>query len=1467
MKFSKNWKRIIAGFMAAAMVFLSIDGGCLTALAAEIQELNNEKYVERPTGYHSLEMIIVNENVFDGEVYHYEELAEVQAYSTEYNNEWDKFATYFYYNQMSDEWKKVWNALDLMCLEYLVDSKVATREEIEGVECVFMDPISLPENTTYDDLKLLVELFLNSNPQYYFLNNMYLASSNGDQENPAPIAFALCLYEKFETSQARADATKDFKDAIDAVYALDEVKEATTDSQKLRVLHDYIVKHVDYNHTITTDNPETEDNESVITDEEDKEAISQSAYSALCMNQTTVCAGYAEALSLLCNGLGVDVATVTSANHMWNKVRIEDSWYNVDATWADQDSVLYNYYGRSDKVYDEDDSEEYAYSHTELEMWQGYLPLCTLDATPESPYDEPGAFPEIKESAPIPKILASETDSGDYIIMINPSSINVSNPASIYYTTDGTVPSVASSKATKYTGPFVVEEDYDIRAICVSNGCYDSAVVRGVQVPTVANVDVDDRFYNKVIVSWESVGDKVDGYEIVVLNEETKEEIESVLVDKTQSSYTVDTSECEPGTKLQVQVCSYIGDETNMQRSGEYIVVGNSVKAVPLSGVDFTWFVRTWRNTNCLAINLETGYQLYHYLETTGVDEYDSGFNIPTIDGVEHFYLFDPEFVPYDQKGYVIVCDEDVTTAWQEMGVLVGGEFSAPILQPIADVSFTATGQSATLSAIITNPMKNFDYRYQWYVADTPEGEATAIENATTSTYVVTVDADETKYYFCRVTTEYGEVSYVDTNNGAGQRTAVSGSMVGADVQIAPIKNQTYTSLDITPGVMVTVNGATLTKDVDYTVTYIDNKNVGTATVIVTFCGNYTGTKSTTFEIIPADVENISVANIPSQVYTGDKITPELTVTGIKGESLEKGIDYVLTYGENKNVGQASVNLTFIKNYSGTIHFAFQIVPKTLNADNVLAEEQTYTGSELLHKLTVTDGSFTLEEGKDYKVVYADDVDNINAGEVPLTVEFIGNYTGVANVSFIINPKSAEDLQITVEEQTYTGSDLTTNVVVMDGETVLEEDIDYEVAYSNNINASTPDNMAKVIVTFMGNYTGVREAEFKINPREATNCTVTLEKLESYIFTGEAFVPEVIVNDGEKVLVEDKEGQVGDFTVTYTNNINAGEATVIVEFKNNYTGSIYTTFNILPIEVTDAVISVIADQIYTGKEIVPDFTVTSEVLEYTFVKDTDYTVTVENAKNVGEATVIAKFTGNYSGIVETKFNIKPRTTDNVVISEIPNQTYTGKAITPELEIKDVVDNIVLVKDQDYTVEFQNNVEEGTATVIVSFTGNFTGESMTTTFTIIDPVPTSITSSVFTVSQSNGYISKITVGTTKYTLWSAFNEKDYVEIYDKAGAIVSNDKVLATGMTAGIIDEGAVTKRYTIIVTGDTNGDGKINITDMIAVKACTLKKSGLSGAYEKAGDVNGDGKINITDFIKVKATTLKKDTIVGVSVN
>ena len=112
--------------------------------------------------------------------------------------------------------------------------------------------------------------------------------------------------------------------------------------------------------------------------------------------------------------------------------------------------------------------------------------------------------------------------------------------------------------------------------------------------------------------------------------------------------------------------------------------------------------------------------------------------------------------------------------------------------------------------------------------------------------------------------------------------------------------------------------------------------------------------------------------------------------------------------------------------------------------------------------------------------------------------------------------------------------------------------------------------------------------------------------------------------------------------------------------------------------------------------------------------------------------------------------------------------------------------------------------------------------------------------------------------------NTLREKEYIKVF-KGDEEVSQDALIGTGMSARIMDGDKAEKIYTVIVTGDTNGDGKINITDMIAVKACVLKKSNLTGAYAKAADVNGDGKVNITDFIKTKAVTLKKDTISGVT--
>ena len=129
----------------------------------------------------------------------------------------------------------------------------------------------------------------------------------------------------------------------------------------------------------------------------EEDVYSQSAYSVFCTD-LTVCAGYAQAFSMICNAAGIDCISVTSSGHQWNKVRINDSWYNVDCTWADAGNgkeTYYQYFERSDAVYLNDNAAN-ASSHTTESMWSAYLPACTLDSG--SYYHTAGTLPEIMET-------------------------------------------------------------------------------------------------------------------------------------------------------------------------------------------------------------------------------------------------------------------------------------------------------------------------------------------------------------------------------------------------------------------------------------------------------------------------------------------------------------------------------------------------------------------------------------------------------------------------------------------------------------------------------------------------------------------------------------------------------------------------------------------------------------------------------------------------------------------------------------------------------------------------------------------------------------------------------------------------------------------------------------------------------------------------------------------------------------
>lgn len=233
-----------------------------------------------------------------------------------------------------------------------------------------------------------------------------------------------------------------------------------------------------------------------------------------------------------------------------------------------------------------------------------------------------------------------------------------------------------------------------------------------------------------------------------------------------------------------------------------------------------------------------------------------------------------------------------------------------------------------------------------------------------------------------------------------------------------------------------------------------------------------------------------------------------------------------------------------------------------------------------------------------------------------------------------------------------------------------------------------------------------------------------------------------------------------------------------------------------------------------------------------------------------------------SNVVTVKSNNYKVNISNCTILAVPAQNYTGSAITPGVTVSYGGKN--LAQGTDYTVSYSNNVNAGTASIIITGKGNYTG-TKTINFVINKSLPTNVTSSIVNVNQTNNVISKITIGTTVDSLLKSMDQKENVAVYS-GNTVASGSSALATGMLVKIVDGSKVVRQYTIVVSGDTNGDAKINVADMMSVKSHILKKSTLSGASYNAADVNGDGKINVADFMSVKGYILKKNSIPGVAV-
>lgn len=518
-------------------------------------------------------------------------------------------------------------------------------------------------------------------------------------------------------------------------------------------------------------------------------------------------------------------------------------------------------------------------------------------------------------------------------------------------------------------------------------------------------------------------------------------------------------------------------------------------------------------------------------------------------------------------------------------------------------------------------------------------------------------------------------------------------------VSVKAIPAVDYTGEAHTPPLTVTYRNQTLKQGKDYNITYANNRNAGTAGVILTGTGMYSGTKKATFTIRGISITGMVIDKPDSVIYSGGKQTPVITVKTGEGKQLRAGADYKTVYENAVDKGTATVTVIGNGNYTGAKKLTYKILAKPLAEEMAAAiSPESYTGTALKPEVTMTDSGKELEPNKDYTVAYSGNR-AVGTGTVKITGK--GNYSGTLQIPFTITAKSLEDEDISVHinDMAYTGRALKPKVEIRQGTRKIPASA-YTVSYANNTDKGT----AQVMITGRGNYTGEVSAGFRIVDKAKLVASLNVDKIPDVVYTGSAVEPELTIRDGSYVLKRDI-----DYTATYEDQYNAGKAKVTIRGIGTYAGSRQLTYKIgkramadRNVLETDFTIEPVKEQKYTGGAIKPDVVLKDgdKVLEL----NKDYRLSWQKNTSPGTARITVTGTGNYTGSVNTvSFKIVTWDYDSMEI-EIPEQVYTGKAIKPKMIFRVDGEEIDLKTGSVMKIVYADNRNAGTATVSITGKG-------------------------------------------------------------------------------------------------------------------------------------------------------------------
>ena len=420
---------------------------------------------------------------------------------------------------------------------------------------------------------------------------------------------------------------------------------------------------------------------------------------------------------------------------------------------------------------------------------------------------------------------------------------------------------------------------------------------------------------------------------------------------------------------------------------------------------------------------------------------------------------------------------------------------------------------------------------------------------------------------------------------------------------------------------------------------------------------------------IPSGVEELGIQVFDGCVSLKAAVIPE-SVTSI-GRLAFQDCENVTIYGKEGSYAQAYAQENGVPFSSeGDIS---EDPKKDLSDCKVTLklESLVYDGKAKEPAVTVTDGGLALTEGTDYTVEYRN---NVEPGTASVILTGAGKYKGSVTRKFEILEEGEKDIsecEVTLSEYTFVsdGSEKRPAVTVTDGDKTLQEDVDYDLSYEDNIDPGT----ATVTVYGKGVYGGEVTVEFTIeegswqDTKELYNCQVIVSPL---VFTYDKMekTPAVTVKDGSVTLTQGK-----DYTVEYDDNIDAGTAKAAVTGIGGYTGTVVRSFTI-----QKAVPVIDCDALYEAEEGEGSFDLDADLES----AEGELSYSTSNSKVV---------TVSRSGTV----NVKGPGVAAITISVGATENYEAVSVTAAVEVspkKQKLSTIKALSGRKLKVSFRRNAK-------------------------------------------------------------------------------------------------------------------------------------------------------------------------------